>query len=84
MKPLFPLVLVGLLAGPLSDLPAADKSGKAAVEPFGEAHVYKRVGERELRLYVIKPSDWKATDHRPAMVFFHGGGWVGGTPVQFN
>jgi acetyl esterase len=49
----------------------------------GEVHVYKRVDGRELRLYVFKPNDWVASDQRPAIVFFHGGGWTGGSPVAF-
>jgi len=52
--------------------------------PVGEPCVYKKVGDRELRLFVVKPEGWQATDRRPAMVFFHGGGWVGGPPAQFN
>jgi acetyl esterase/lipase len=51
--------------------------------PAGSPLVYKRVGGRELKLFVEKPDGWKATDHRPAIVFFFGGGWVGGTPNQF-
>ena len=46
--------------------------------------VYKKVGERELKLTVVNPPDWKSSDQRPAMVFFHGGGWVGGGPTQFT
>ena len=53
-------------------------------EPTGPKHIYKKVGDRELRLYVTKPSDWAADDRRPAIVFFHGGGWTGGNPGQFN
>ncbi|WP_395743261.1 alpha/beta hydrolase [Prosthecobacter sp.] len=53
-----------------------------AAEPI--THVYKKAGERELRLTIVNPPDWKASDQRPAMVFFHGGGWVGGKPVQFT
>jgi len=49
-----------------------------------ETVVYKNVGNRELKLFVDKPSAWKATDQRPAIVFFFGGGWVGGTPAQFR
>lgn len=49
----------------------------------GESLVYKKVAERELKLFIEKPVDWKATDKRPAMVFYFGGGWVGGTPMQF-
>ena len=50
----------------------------------GEPMVYKTVEGRQLRLYVVKPADWKAADRRPAIVFFHGGGWTGGRPTQFN
>jgi len=50
--------------------------------PVGEFITYKRVGDTELRLHVFKPAGWRATDRRPAIVFFHGGGWVQGTPVQ--
>jgi acetyl esterase len=52
--------------------------------PVGEAHVYKKVDDRELKLYVTKPADWKKGDSRPAIVFFHGGGWTGGSPGQFT
>lgn len=48
------------------------------------AHVYKTVGKRELKLFVANPSDWKASDKRGAVVFFHGGGWKGGFAAQFN
>ena len=51
---------------------------------MGEARVYKVVGGRELKLFVHKPADWHAGDRRPAIVFFHGGGWVGGDPAQFD
>ncbi len=61
----------------------AAKSGPDA-QPAGKAHVYKKVGERELKLWVLTPPDWKAADRRPAIVFFHGGGWVAGSPAQFN
>lgn len=54
------------------------------VTPFGEPRVYKRVGDRELKLYLVRPEGWKAGEQRPAIVFFHGGGWVGGSPSQFN
>lgn len=53
-----------------------------AADPVGTAHVYKTVGDRELKLYVVTPE--KAGTKRPAMVLFHGGGWVGGQPTQFN
>jgi acetyl esterase/lipase len=59
----------------------------AEVAPFAvttDTLVYKRVAERDLQLFVEKPADWKVTDRRPAIVFFFGGGWVGGSPEQFR
>ncbi len=53
-------------------------------KPDGDPHVYKKVGTRSLTLYVTKPAEWAATDTRPAIVFFHGGGWTGGAPGQFT
>ncbi len=70
-----------LLAGFTSSGPAL--SGPSS-DPTGEPMVYKTVGERDLTLYVTKPEDWKAADKRPAIVFFHGGGWTGGKPGQFT
>jgi acetyl esterase/lipase len=55
-----------------------------AARPVGEPHVYKTVEGSELKLYVTKPADWNPGDARPAIVFFHGGGWVGGSPGQFT
>ncbi len=45
--------------------------------------VYKTVGEVELKLHVFDPEGHMASDKRPAIVFFFGGGWVGGSPSQF-
>ena len=45
---------------------------------------YKTIGERELKVYVTKPDQWKQTDSLPAVLFFHGGGWTGGKPGQFD
>lgn len=49
-----------------------------------EERVYKKVDGKELKLLVDKPPGWTAADKRPAIVFFFGGGWVGGTPKQFE
>jgi len=50
--------------------------------PYGadEQTVYKEAGGRALRLFVYMPKGWAATDRRPALVYIHGGGWVGGNP----
>lgn len=49
--------------------------------------VYKKVGGRKLSIYVTTPNSEKNAKERtkrPAIAFFHGGGWVGGKPGQFD
>ena len=43
-----------------------------------EEQVYKTIGDVKLNAYIYKPADWKASDQRPAIVFFFGGGWTSG------
>jgi len=47
-----------------------------------ESFVFKKVGDVELRLHVVKPKDWKVTDKRACLVSFFGGGWTSGTPAR--
>lgn len=49
-----------------------------------EVVVYKQVENRNLKLWIDRPPGWQAGDRRPAVVFFHGGGWVEGSPDQFR
>jgi acetyl esterase len=44
---------------------------------------FKKVPGRVLKIYVRFPDDWKATDRRPAIVFWHGGGFTQGGASQF-
>ena len=48
-----------------------------------EKITYKTVGEVSLQLHIFRPENHKSTDSRPCVVFFFGGGWVGGTPTPF-
>jgi acetyl esterase/lipase len=50
--------------------------------PGSETFVFKKVGDVELRLHVVKPEDWKPSDKRPCLVTFFGGGWSSGTPAK--
>jgi acetyl esterase/lipase len=50
----------------------------------GERHVYKKVGTTELPLYVYSPANHPPGAKTPAIVFFFGGGWSAGSPVQFE
>lgn len=43
---------------------------------------YKQTPERTLNLHLFQPESGGGTLH-PVIVFFHGGGWAGGTPNQF-
>ncbi len=52
--------------------------------PEARAEVYKTVGDVKLSLWIFEPKDHKPEDKRPAVVFFFGGGWTGGTPTQFH
>jgi len=48
-----------------------------------DAHVYKTVDDVKLTLFAFAPEGHKASDKQPAVVFFFGGGWTGGSPGQF-
>lgn len=47
-------------------------------------YVYKKVGEVCLSLHVYAPVTLSSHHRRPAMLFFHGGGWRTGSPLQFK
>ena len=69
------VLLVSVMAG------AADDKGGVDV-PAGQKFIYKKTPEAELPLYVFAPEE-KSDAPRAAIVFFFGGGWSGGTPMQF-
>lgn len=76
------LPVAGLLFAMALPGESAPRKAAPVMPPGGQA--YKKVGDRELQLWVVKPHGWKATDRRPAIVLFHGGGWMTGTPMQFS
>lgn len=45
---------------------------------------YKTAGDVKLDLTIQLPDGWKASDRRPTIVFFFGGGWTSGTTKQFE
>jgi acetyl esterase/lipase len=45
--------------------------------------VFATTPQGQLKLTLFYPPDWKPSDHRPAALFFFGGGFVNGTPTQF-
>jgi len=81
-----------LLVAAFATLTHADNASKNAaaadtspinVEP-GKQYIYKESGGKPRALEVYFPPDWKATDKRPGMMMFHGGGWGGGDLRQFR
>lgn len=59
-------------------------SNAAAEQSTSKTFVYKTTPQAKLELMVNYPPDWRRSDHRPAMVFFFGGGWQNGTVLQFE
>jgi len=75
MKKLFQLIAAAIFLANLS---------ARAVEISGaEKFTYKTASGTNLNLFVFQPKEHKAGDRRPAIVFFHGGGWRNGDPSAF-
>ncbi len=79
---------IALLAVALAVTAAWGQQGRAqraypAELPGAEVEVYKTIGDAKLNMYVFTPQGHRATDSAPAIMFFFGGGWRGGTPMQF-
>jgi len=51
--------------------------------PGAKVEAYKTVGDVSLNMYIFEPRGHQASDQRPAIVFFFGGGWRSGSPGQF-
>jgi acetyl esterase/lipase len=49
-----------------------------------KSFTYKKTKQGDLEIHVHYPADWKKEDKRPAIIFFFGGGWTGGTVKQFE
>ena len=73
-----------------ASLPAADKKAQrrsADLPPTLEGakvETYKTIGDVKLSIYIYTPPNHQASDRRPAIVFFFGGGWRSGSPKQFE
>ena len=77
MTHLFPVFLAVLSMSITTPAVADDK-------PTTKTFAYKTIPGGKLELVVHYPPGWKETDKRPAIVFFFGGGWMGGTIRQFE
>ncbi|EMI45077.1 alpha/beta hydrolase [Rhodopirellula sp. SWK7] len=81
-----PLASIGMAGDTVAEADggSAEAVAQATVE---DSFIYKQVEHegkpRDLRIDWTRPSDWQAGESRGAVVFFHGGGWVGGEPGPF-
>lgn len=82
---LFRLTLLTFLVTlPTSPANAESKTKRKNPFPGSTEYVYKTINKTKLHLYAHLPKDHSSKDKRPAIVFFFGGGWNGGTPKQFT
>jgi acetyl esterase len=88
----YPRLLLASLLALLAATPGAAQTTtpnkKAAGYPpvitGAQAETYRKVGDTELKVWIFD-SRQKLTEQRlPAIVFFFGGGWTGGSPAQFE
>lgn len=79
LRPVAAIVLSLCLAGAAHGQKAYPPKLEGAKE-----HVYKKVGDAELKLWVFEPEGHQPTEAKPAIVFFFGGGWSNGSPEQFE
>ncbi len=75
-----------LQSGSVGQEPKIEKSLRDA---GAKVEVYKTTNNADgdavqLNLYIFCPEGHQATDQRPAIVFFFGGGWRSGQPTQFT
>ncbi len=61
---------------------AQDKAAPGKAAPTRSV-ISKEVGDIKLKLHIFEPQNHKSSDKRPAVVFFHGGAFNGGSPNQF-
>ncbi len=81
--------IFGLAIAPLlvaASAGAALKPLDANLQPVSNKAVvvYKTTPEGDLKVNLYFPPEWKASDRRPAIIFFFGGGFVSGNPSQFT
>lgn len=59
-------------------------AGSALLGQTSDSILYKTADSTDLYLYMDYPPGFDASRPSPAMIFFFGGGWVGGTPGHFE
>lgn len=81
MKYLFLITAILLFSG--STFQSFSQRAYPPVIEDAKEIVYKETDGVVLKLWIFNPVKHKAGDKKPAIVFFFGGGWNGGSPSQF-
>ena len=77
------LVIVLATTSAWSQAPTKKRDrGRRSLEG-SRAVTFKTAGDIALKLHVFEPKAHRSSDRRPAIVFFFGGGWRGGSTGQF-
>jgi acetyl esterase len=74
---------VALTAGAQDKASKKKAGGHPPVIEGTQSETYRKVGDTELKVWIFGQAQ-KRTVTRPAIVFFFGGGWMSGSPTQFE
>ena len=80
----FPYTLLAMALVALMSPAQARKPGYPPEMPGARVEVYRSVAGTDLKAWIFELAGHSSNDTRPAIVFFFGGGWNGGTPGQFR
>ncbi|MCK4998342.1 MAG: alpha/beta hydrolase fold domain-containing protein [Anaerohalosphaera sp.] len=58
-----------------------EKASSLDINP--QLQVYKTIGSKKYNLHIFRSADTNTNEKAPAIVFFFGGGWTGGSVKQF-
>jgi acetyl esterase/lipase len=76
-------LFVALTAGAQEKTTKKKTGGYPPVIEGTKSETYRKVGDTELKVWIFEPAQ-KSAKPLPAIVFFFGGGWTGGSPTQFE
>jgi acetyl esterase/lipase len=76
-------LFVSLAAGAQEKTAKKKTGGYPPVIEGTKSETYRKVGDTDLKVWIFEPAQ-KSAKPLPAIVFFFGGGWTGGSPTQFE
>ena len=74
---------VAVTAGAQEKTAKKKAGGHPPVIDGTKSETYRKIGDTELKVWIFDPAQ-KSAKPLPAIVFFFGGGWTGGSPTQFE